>query len=178
MELPSWKNCRFSWSRSFKRTRSSRFISPLTCCLMIVVSAFVQYRTLHIALLTNRCFISSHYLFTCAHSRATVRANSFAMLAGSTLSSFNLSSAVLCVLLRDVLLSMIDPTYRLGNFSLYLSSRTQCTDIGVSYDSLNIFFSSPIKRIMTKTSSSAKCVLKCFVSRDGVLLTRHFLYIC
>jgi hypothetical protein len=63
------------------------------------------------------------------------------------------------------------PTYRLGSFSLPVV--TQCTDLGVSYDN-HLSFSSHIKRIITKAASRAKCILKCFVTRDSVLLTRAF----
>ena len=46
-----------------------------------------------------------------------------------------------------------------------------CTDLGVSYDN-HLNFKSHISRIVKKAAGRAKCILKCFVSRDKLLLTR------
>jgi hypothetical protein len=52
----------------------------------------------------------------------------------------------------------------------------QCTDLGVSYD-IHLNLSSHVRRIVNKAASRAKCILKCFSSRNSLLLTRAF-YAC
>lgn len=49
----------------------------------------------------------------------------------------------------------------------------QFTDLGVSYDN-HLCFSSHIDKIVSKASSRARLILKCFCSRDSVLLTRAY----
>jgi hypothetical protein len=63
------------------------------------------------------------------------------------------------------------PMYTVGACSLPIVSI--CTDLGVSYDN-HLNFKSHISRIVRKAAGRAKCILKCFVSRDKLLLTRAF----
>ena len=49
----------------------------------------------------------------------------------------------------------------------------QFTDLGVSYDN-HLRFSCHIDKIVSKASSRARLILKCFCSRDSVLLTRAY----
>jgi len=50
---------------------------------------------------------------------------------------------------------------------------SQCTDLGVSYDN-HIHFKSHVWKIVKKAAGRAKCILKCFFSRDKLLLVRAF----
>ena len=68
--------------------------------------------------------------------------------------------------------SLIDvPVYKIAHYALPVI--TQCTDLGVSYDT-HLSFSAHISRIVSIASGRAKCILKCFSSRDSSLLLRAF----
>jgi ribonuclease P/MRP protein subunit RPP40 len=64
-----------------------------------------------------------------------------------------------------------DPNYCIGSFCLPVI--TNCTDLGVSYDA-NLSFTPHINKIVAKASCRAKLILKCFNSRDSLLLMRAF----
>ena len=65
---------------------------------------------------------------------------------------------------------------RVGCLSLPVVA--QCTDLGVSYDT-HLNFSSHISRIVNKAAIRAKCILKCFSSRDSLIAAYAcVLYIC
>ena len=57
--------------------------------------------------------------------------------------------------------------------SVRLSVTSNCIDLGVSYDA-NLSFTSHISKIVAKASGCAKLFLKCFSSRDPLLLIRAF----
>ena len=63
------------------------------------------------------------------------------------------------------------PSYTVGACSLPVV--LNCSDLGVSYDN-HLNFKSHICLIVKKAASRAKCILKCFISRDPLLLTRAF----
>jgi len=63
------------------------------------------------------------------------------------------------------------PLYTVGTHRLPIVSR--CTDLGVSYDN-HISFKSLVYRIVKKGAGRVKCILKCFSSRDKLLLARAF----
>ena len=63
------------------------------------------------------------------------------------------------------------PCYHIGSVRLPVISN--CTDLGVSYDA-NLSFTSHISKIVAKASGRAKLILKCFSSRDPLLLMRAF----
>ena len=65
----------------------------------------------------------------------------------------------------------VAPTYTVGGYSLPVSK--QCSDLGVSYDE-HLSYMSHVNRIVNKAAGRAKCILKCFTSRDSLLLTRAF----
>ena len=50
---------------------------------------------------------------------------------------------------------------------------TQCTDLGVSYDT-HLSFSTHISRVVSTASGRAKCILKCFSSHDSSILLLAF----
>ena len=56
-----------------------------------------------------------------------------------------------------------------GGYSLPVT--TQCSDLGVPYDE-HINYTSHVCRIVNKAAGGAKCILKCFTSRDKLVLTR------
>jgi ribonuclease P/MRP protein subunit RPP40 len=64
-----------------------------------------------------------------------------------------------------------DPIYTIGDLLLPVVS--QCTDLGVSYDS-HLSFSSHIDKVINKASNRAKCILKCFSTSDSILLKDAF----
>ena len=64
-----------------------------------------------------------------------------------------------------------DPEYIIDG--QLLPAVSQCTDLGVSYD-LHLSFASHIDKIISKASNRAKCILKCFTTRDGLLLKKAF----
>jgi ribonuclease P/MRP protein subunit RPP40 len=64
-----------------------------------------------------------------------------------------------------------DPNYCIGSFCLPVI--TNCTDLDVSYDA-NLSFTPHINKIVAKASCCAKLILKCFNSRDSLLLMRAF----
>jgi len=47
----------------------------------------------------------------------------------------------------------------------------QCSDLGLSYDE-HLSYTSDLNKIVNKAAGRAKCILKCFPSRDSVILTR------
>ena len=63
------------------------------------------------------------------------------------------------------------PCYHIGSVRLPVISN--CTDLGVSYDA-NLSFTSHISKIVAKALGRAKFILKCFSSRDPLLLMRAF----
>ena len=63
------------------------------------------------------------------------------------------------------------PFYHIG--SVQLPVIENCTDLGVSYNA-NLSFSPHVNKIVTKASCRAKLILKCFSSRDPLLLMRAF----
>ena len=63
------------------------------------------------------------------------------------------------------------PAYKVGIYTLPIVS--QFTDLGVSYDD-HLNFLPHISKIVKKAASRAKCIFKCFASRDKLLLTRAF----
>jgi len=67
--------------------------------------------------------------------------------------------------------SHLGPSYTVGTHRL--PSVSQCTDLGVAYDN-HINLKSHVCRIVKKTAGRAKCILKCFSSRDKLLLARAF----
>ena len=67
--------------------------------------------------------------------------------------------------------AIVAPTYTVGGYSLPVT--TQCSDLGVSYDE-HLGYTSHVSRIVKKAAGRARCILKCFTSRDSLLLTRAF----
>ena len=65
----------------------------------------------------------------------------------------------------------VGPAYKVGIYTLPIVS--QFTDLGVSYDD-HLNFLPHISKIVKKAAGRAKCILKCFASRDKLLLTRAF----
>jgi ribonucleases P/MRP protein subunit RPP40 len=63
------------------------------------------------------------------------------------------------------------PCYHIGSVRLPVISN--CTDLGVSCDA-NLSFTPHVSNIVAKASCRAKLILKCFSSRDALLLTRAF----
>ena len=63
------------------------------------------------------------------------------------------------------------PSYTVGAYCL--PNVSQCTDLGVSYDN-HLHFKSHVCSIVKKAAGRAKCILKCFSSRDKLLLARAF----
>ena len=63
------------------------------------------------------------------------------------------------------------PSYHIGFVQLPVIEN--CTDLGISYDA-NLLFSSHVNKIVAKASSRAKLILKCFSSRDPLLMLRAF----
>jgi len=63
------------------------------------------------------------------------------------------------------------PAYKVGVYTLPIVS--QFTDLGVSYDD-HLNFLPHISKIVKKAAGRSKCILKCFASRDKLLLTRAF----
>jgi Reverse transcriptase (RNA-dependent DNA polymerase) len=63
------------------------------------------------------------------------------------------------------------PSYTVGACSLPIV--LNCSDLGVSYDN-HLNFKTHVSLICKKASSRTKCILKCFLSRDTLLLTRAF----
>ena len=61
------------------------------------------------------------------------------------------------------------PSYTIGAYCL--PNVSQCTDLGVSYDN-HLNFKSHVCRIVKKAAGRAKCILKCFSSRDELLLAK------
>ena len=61
----------------------------------------------------------------------------------------------------------------LHSWGYSLPVNTQCSDLGVSYDE-HFSYTSHVSRIVNKAPRRAKCILKCFTSRDSLFLTRAF----
>jgi ribonucleases P/MRP protein subunit RPP40 len=78
---------------------------------------------------------------------------------------------VMSIKLRATQTISCAPCYHIGSVRLPVISN--CTDLDVSYDA-NLSFTPHISKIVAKASSRAKLVLKCFSSRDALLLTRAF----
>jgi hypothetical protein len=63
------------------------------------------------------------------------------------------------------------PCYHIGSVRLYRAVISNCTDLGVSYDA-RLSFTPHTSKIVAKASCRALFILKCFSSRDVLLLSR------
>jgi hypothetical protein len=63
------------------------------------------------------------------------------------------------------------PSYNVGAYSLPIVYN--CTDLGIYYDN-NLCYKTHVSLVVKKAACRAKCILKCFISRDKLLLTRAF----
>ena len=65
----------------------------------------------------------------------------------------------------------VAPTHTIRGY--FLQVTVQRSDLGVSYDK-HINYTSHVCRIVKKAAGRAKCILRCFIACDSLLLTRAF----